>query len=303
MTYSSTSMFPVLLMILLLALYHTSEGIEYHVKPTDPEVTQCPGQPCQTLAEYLENKTWDYTLHARVVFMPGNHRVTQLFFVKLAFNLTLLGSTSVNHTLHDSRPILHIASIWFHGIGTLNLIGIVVIKSYEPKISLFAALKFTNIFTLQVSQIAVHSLLIGIHMENIFGNSVIEHSSFDTVSHGRHISLHYRDCPSHAEISECAIIRVLQVYLKSYLHANISIQDCIFRFKSFLGEGIYTTLELNSFPVQIDISNITTLGPRVNGIILRMQTKAPYTIRISNSLLENKENKLNGIDISSFIWF
>ena len=53
MTYSSISLLPVLLMFLLLALEHTSEGIKYHVKPTDPEVAQCPGQPCHTLAEYM----------------------------------------------------------------------------------------------------------------------------------------------------------------------------------------------------------------------------------------------------------
>ena len=82
MPYSVLLVFP----ILLLALEHTSEGIEYHVKSTDPEVTQCPGQPCHTLAEYLENKTWDYTFHTRVVFMPGNHRVAQSFLVRFAFN-------------------------------------------------------------------------------------------------------------------------------------------------------------------------------------------------------------------------
>jgi len=109
--YSSISMLPMLLAILLLALDHTSEGIEYHVKPTDPEVAQCPVQPCQTLAEYLENSTWDNTSHARVVFMPGHHRVAQSFHVRYAFNLVLLGSTSSNHALHDTRPILHISSI------------------------------------------------------------------------------------------------------------------------------------------------------------------------------------------------
>ena len=96
--------------VLFQALEHTSEGIEYHVKSTDPEVTQCPVQPCQTLAEYLENSTWDNTTHARVVIMPGHHRVAQLFLVRFAFNLTLLGSTSVNNTLHGTLPILHIAS-------------------------------------------------------------------------------------------------------------------------------------------------------------------------------------------------
>jgi len=161
MMYSSTSMFPVLLLplscvapsmfppMLLLALYHTSEGIEYHVKPTDPEVTQCPVQPCQTLAEYLENSTWDNTTHARVVFMPGHHRVTRSFRVRYAFSLTLLGSTSVNHTLHDTRPILHIASIWSQNIINLNLTGIIVIKSYELEHAFsLSALKFANIFNL-----------------------------------------------------------------------------------------------------------------------------------------------------------
>ena len=68
MTYSSTSVLPVLLTILLLVLDHTSEGIEYHVKPTDPEVTQCPGQPCQTLAEY---STWDF-FSCQVCIQPNS---------------------------------------------------------------------------------------------------------------------------------------------------------------------------------------------------------------------------------------
>jgi len=147
---------------------------------------------CQTLAEYLENKTWDYTSYARVVIMPGHHRVAQLFLVRLAFNFTLLGSTRVNHTPQDTRPILHIARIWFDNIINLNLTGIIVIKSDGLEASPFAALKFTRIFTLQVSQIAVHSPRGGIYMENVFGNSVIEHSSF---RYGlTHISMHFFAC-------------------------------------------------------------------------------------------------------------
>jgi len=106
--------------------------------------------------------------------MPGHHRVAQLFLVRVAFNLTLLGSTSVNHSLHNTRPILHIASIWFDVIIYLNLTGITVIKSYELKEFPRAALKFTNIFTLQVSQIALHSTRAGIDLDYMFGNSVID---------------------------------------------------------------------------------------------------------------------------------
>jgi len=95
MTYSSISMLPMLLTILLLVLEHTSEGFEYHVKPTDPQVTQCPGQPCHTLAEYLEDKTWDYTYHTRVVFMPGHYRIAQSFLVRFALCLVVQVSTTL----------------------------------------------------------------------------------------------------------------------------------------------------------------------------------------------------------------
>jgi len=267
MTYSSISMLPVLLTILLLALEHTSEGIKYHVKPTDPEVAQCPGQPCRTLAEYLESKAWDFTFHANVVFMPGHHRVTQPFFIRFAFNLTLLGSTSVNHTLHDTHPILHIDSIWFDAVTNLNLMGITVIKSYELKKFPYAPLQFTSMFTLRISQIAVHSTRGGIDIIDVFENSVIEHSIFYTINYGSHITLRYMD-----------------VKHKHYYH-KITIQDCIFTGS----ESICATcaLEMNSFPVQIVISNITTIGEQVNDITLTMdcpgqpcQTLAEY--------LENK---------------
>jgi len=270
MSYSSISVLPVFT-ILLLALDHTSEGIEYHVKPTGPEVTQCPGQPCQTLAEYLENSTWDNTSHSKVLFMPGHHRVAQLFFLWYAVNLTLLGSTSSNHTLHDTRPILHIASIWFDNIINLNLTGIIVITSYA---SPFAALKFTNIFTLQVSQIAVHSESSGVDIKNVFGNSVIEHSSFDTISHmhGAHISIQFSDRP---------VENLIMLILNSNIHAKISIQDCIFT--NTVGQSISANLFWNFFPVQIDISNITTLGQQKNDLMFSMRTYIQYAVTIRDA--------------------
>ena len=281
-------MLPMLLMILLLALEHTSEGIEYHVKPTDPEVTQCPVQPCHTLAEYLENSTWDNTSHARVVFMPGHHRVAQSFRVRYAFNLTLLGSTRVNHTLHDTRPILHISTIWFHKIINLNLTGIIVIKSYELEQAFSnSALKFANIFNLRVSQIALHSTRVGITIDNVFGNSVIEQSSF---KYGlAQISILSIYCPLSVDKSVCAIIQSLHVHL-SY-HHKISIRDCIF-------ESGSTSMHvaLNSFPLEIDISNIVTHGKQQKQISLIASSKTPYMVRIRDSLLES-----NGIGIGILI--
>jgi len=225
----------------------------------------------------LGNSTWDCTTHARVVFMPGHHRVAQSFLVWYAFNLTLLGSTSSNHTLHDTRHILHIASIWFHNINYLNLTGIIVITSYELKASPFAALEFTNIFTSQVSQIAVHSESSGVDIKNVLGNSVIEHSSFDTISHlhGAHISINFSDRP----------VENLIMLILNKIPAKISIQDCIFT--NAVGQSISAFFFLNSLPVQIDISNIATLGQQENDIMPRLRTYAQYTITIRDSLLDN----------------
>ena len=245
MLYSSVSMLPVLLTILLLTLEHTLRALStMSNQPTQkgPEVTQCPGQPCQTLAEYLENKTWDYSSHAKVVIMPGHHRVTQSFLVIFAFNFTLLGGISDNHTLHDTRPILHVASIWFEAVIYLNLTGIIVIKSYELEKFPRAPLEFTNVLTLRISQIAVHSTRGGIDAINVFGNSVIEHSSFDTISSGSNI-IFFTDCP----LQE-AVCRVLHVPLNSY-HHNIDFQNCTFT--NVGGGSIFVNLaiehELNFF--------------------------------------------------------
>jgi len=297
MTYSSISVLPVLLTILLLALDHTSEGIEYHVKPTDPEVTQCPGQPCQTLAEYMENTTWDYTSHSKVVFMPGHHRVARSFLVRFAVNLTMLGSTSVNHTLHDTCPTLHIASIWFDNIIYLNLTGIIVIRSYELKASPIAALKFTSIFTLRVSQIAVHSKRVGTYIDYTFGNSFIEHSSFDTISHDSHICMYFRDSPLFVENPGYAVKIMRMLHPKGNLCANISIKDCIFT--SVGGGSIFVQFEVHYYPVQIDISNITTVGEHHNVINLGMETFEPYVVRIRDSSLESNGSG-TGIFILSY---
>jgi len=55
----------------------------------------------------------------------------------------------------------------------------------------------------------------------VFGNSVIEHSSFDTISHmhGAHISINFSDRP---------VENLIMLILNSKIHAKISIQDCIF---------------------------------------------------------------------------
>jgi len=84
--------------------------------------------------------------------------------------------------------------------------------------------------------------------------------------------------------------------LNSNIHAKISIQDCIFT--NAVGKSISTKFFWNSFPVQIDISNITTLGQQKNDIMFRLMTYAEYTVTIRDSLLES-DGSGGGIVIES----
>ena len=90
----------------------------------------------------------------------------------------------------------------------------------------------------------------------------------------------------HVEKSRCAILQLLHVHLKSY-HPNVSVQDCIFKSDMDGGESIRAILEMNSFPVQIVISNITALGEQQISLSTWTNIKASYTITIRDSLLES----------------
>ena len=72
--------------------------------------------------------------------------------------------------------------------------GIVAIRSYELEKA--AAIMFSNMFTLRISQIAAYSCSRhgGIDIRNVYGNSVIEQSSFDMIGHRGLIYIHFRAC-------------------------------------------------------------------------------------------------------------
>ena len=170
--------------------------------------------------------------------------------------------------------------------------GIIVVKSYE--FTNLSALVFTDMINLQISHIAVYnSTICGLQIINVFGNSVIEHSSFDMISYSiqMHISVYYTDC-IYTNFRISALFQIL--YPRSF--HSISIENCIF--KGVGGRSIHATLELNSFAAQIDISNITTLGHQHNDITLEMKTKAPYTVRIRDSIWKN--NGWNVISIYTY---
>ena len=63
-------------------------GVFYYVAPN---VTDCPtNAPCNTLSYYAKSSTLELT-NSVLYFMPGTHRLQQIWVIENASNLTLTG--------------------------------------------------------------------------------------------------------------------------------------------------------------------------------------------------------------------
>ena len=95
----------LLLLATVLTALSSSEATEYYVKPTEPQDTPCPADPCYTLEEYAENATryFTYVSNVSVRLLPGIHEIkTSLTFCNvnnlefLAYNDTTTYNGTVN---------------------------------------------------------------------------------------------------------------------------------------------------------------------------------------------------------------
>ena len=83
--------------IFLLAVIQTSlpsarAHNTYYVKPTND--TQCPGEPCLTLSQYIQESGKYFISNTTMLFLPGEHELDSTFLVENVTSLALQGNTS-----------------------------------------------------------------------------------------------------------------------------------------------------------------------------------------------------------------
>ena len=78
-------------LLLLVLLTSCSAQSTYYVTPTPN--TPCPGEPCHTLSEYVDDQLY-FTNNTVMEFIPGNHTLAQTISVTNLMWLTLRGDSS-----------------------------------------------------------------------------------------------------------------------------------------------------------------------------------------------------------------
>ena len=80
------------LLLLLATVIFQCGATEYYVRPTEPTNTSCPGQPCLTLNQYINNSSHYIQSNVVFTFLPGKHVIERLLEIRNVENVTLKGT-------------------------------------------------------------------------------------------------------------------------------------------------------------------------------------------------------------------
>ena len=164
---------PILPLLLLLCVVNPTWGSSgYFVKPTQPANSSCPGQPCLTLAQYINASHKYFKSNNDSIFwlLSGTHLIFSSVVITDAYNVTiqkyvehdfrssiiLFDSAHYNYKCSQAVGVCHRSSaIEFYSTSIAKVEGIeIVIKMIKPSF-LMNGLSFINCDMLNVSNIAV----------------------------------------------------------------------------------------------------------------------------------------------------
>ena len=119
-------------------------AVGYFVKPTQPANSSCPGQPCLTLAEYINNTEYYFRSNNNSVFwfLSGRHHISSPVVVTDAYNVTL------NYGEKDNQIPLVVFSPIYYCACTIPI----TIYSVCGKCSIF---QFTNVSMVSISELSL----------------------------------------------------------------------------------------------------------------------------------------------------
>ena len=90
----------------------------YYVTPTHD--IPCPGEPCHTLAEYVQHSEQYLTSNTQFVFLPGNHTLEKAVSVKDVTNITFQGNESSLPQTKSKIVCKWMTSFGFNNVSSLR---------------------------------------------------------------------------------------------------------------------------------------------------------------------------------------
>ena len=79
------------LLLLLVPVLALCGATEYYVRPTEPTNTACPGQPCLTLRQYINDSDHYFQSNTVFKFLSGTHHMDRPLIIENVHNLLLEG--------------------------------------------------------------------------------------------------------------------------------------------------------------------------------------------------------------------
>ena len=163
----------ILLFLGLPALLPAGAATVLYVKPT--EDTPCPGAPCHTLDEYVQNASQYFVSDTSVKFLPGTHSLSQPLNISGVNNLSWVARNAArNETI-----IRLFEALQFTNVSNLTLLDSTLVFGYNNRTFLglesVLHLKVSHVIFQSVSSTDTHP---GIVVRNVFGSSTFERVDF-----------------------------------------------------------------------------------------------------------------------------
>ena len=288
----------LLLLLLLLSLGFTAptpaqaDTILY-VKPT--EGTKCPGEPCHTLDEYVnETNHREYFPYNNtiMIFLPGTHNLSEVFQFHGATNLTMEATyPTMAETLiscNDDPQYLNFifgSQITIKGLSIVNCSTLQFHKSAYVQISSLRVTLFNLhnggsgisahfVDSINVSWVSIHlpehgnrKLLVGIGLFDVFGNCVFE--QVDVIGHN----------------DQAMFMQMGKKFPIQYLIRNCSFELTI----AILYYGVYSDSHINIIFENIFIGNVSNVRNDQTAffIVLQPETKGSKVYTAVSVTLRN----------------
>ena len=250
--------------LLALATIYVCTASTVYVKP-DYHYTHCPGEPCHTLAYYVQQVSRYFVSNTTMVFLNGTHYMEafQPIVIQNVENFTMKGSSMLHRfgAVRELNSKIECIGTHLSGFSFTNVTGIrienLTFTNCGQKVyrDVHAALSFDEARDVVLSRVMVcNSSGFGLHADRVFGNVLVYESAFvhntgNEKYYGGNVRFWYGKCPENHTT-------YLQIESTYFLHGYDTSKKYHYDYPSATG----LTLLISCPAITVNINNITVSG-------------------------------------------
>ena len=274
------------IIILLLPVPYLCGATEYYVRPTEPTITSCPGQPCLTFSQYINDSDHYFRSNTVFRFQSGIHQVNASVSIRNVHNISLLAKERSK----EPRVIVpckcssmtcrrsECTGLTFWNTSHIVIDGLRIVVNSQNKVSNegMTGFRFMNVTNLFLSHCNVTT------MESRWSHGI-------NISDGKHVNIHSLTLVNGGvnlrKTANISITTLIALFCNRGVSVIASMNTIINNVTTASG---YTGLYMESTNYT-DIMNTYIHNTRDNGIRLKRELLLPVYITLHYSILVLKE--------------